>query len=348
MKRPLNRRPLVIGVVIALALTAWRLRPRAAAIEGGTLEVPWPLGLGSRVRRMRHRMTAPMQPGGADTLEDLEGQGVEADRGVVRFDWAFGSTEAEHVRTVLAMESIATDEPRPATEANELVAEKLSAAGVHLDQEAGDALGAVPRSHVMGATSPRHLARAIEQALDTRHVGVIVDATREVVEIDEHRDVGRGNVLLIDPAGRGRLLRHGTMRALVAALAAAARDDDAPTFSGDLGDEARSTIERAGPASPDLTQLPPTVDELLRELGGATSVAVTLTMRLAEHLGATRPCVTCATTIVHIAPVADALARHYGAPHRLYEVAAALATSTIETGHPEAPERCGAHGSTAA
>jgi len=348
MQRRLNLRPLAIGVTVALALAAWRLRPRAAAVEGGTLEVPWPLGLGSRVRRMRHRMTAPMQPGGADTLEDLEGQGVEADRGRVRFDWAFGSTEAEHVRTALAMESIVTDEPRPATEANELVADKLSAAGVHLDQEGGDALGAVPRSRVTGETSPRHLARAIEQALDTRHVGVIVDATRGVVEIDEHRDVGRGNVLLIDPAGRGRLLRHGTMRALVAALAAVARDDDAPTFSGDLGREAHSTIERAAPAAPDLTQLPPTVDELLRELGGATSVSVALATRLAEHLGATRPCVTCATTIVQVAPVADALAHHYGAPHRLPEVATALATSSIETGHPEAPDRCREHGSSAA
>ena len=347
MKHQLNLRALAIGVAIAVALTAWRLRPRHTTIGGRALEVPWPLGLSSRVRRLRHRMTAPLQPGGADTLEDLEGQGVEADRGRVRFDWVFGSTEAEHVRTALAMESIATADPQPATGANELVAEKLSAAGVHPDQEAGDPLGAVPRSYVTGEASPRHLARAIEQALDTSHVGVIVDATREVVEIDEHRDVGRGNVLLIDPAGRGRLLRHGTMRALVAALAASARDDDAPS-SGDLAEEARSTIERAAPTSPDLTQLPPTVDELLRELGGETSVSVALTVRLAEHLGATRPCVTCATTIVRLEPVADALARHYGAPHRLYEVAAALATSSIETGHPEAPDRCREHGSSAA
>jgi len=346
MKRGLNLRPLTIGV--AIALTAWRLRRPARGIEGGTLEVPWPLGLGSRARRWRHRLTAPLQPGGVDTLEDLEGQGVEADRGRVRFDWAFGSTEAEHVRTALAMEAVTTDEPRPAIEANELVAEKLSAAGMHLDQETSDTLGSVPRSRVTGEASPRHLARAIELTLDTRHVGVIVDATREVIEIDEHRDVGRGNVLLIDPAGRGRLLRHGTMRALVAALAAAARDDDAPTFSDDRGQEARSTIEHAAPAAPDLTQLPPTVDELLRELTGETSVSVEFTIRLAEHLGATRPCVTCATTIVQVAPVADALARHYGAPHRLPEVATALATSSIETGHPEAPDRCREHGSSAA
>lgn len=220
----------MIGKVLGMtalgvsAYTAYRMMQPSAAMDGGnggTLEVPYPLGMGSSMTRWRRRIAAMVGGSEYDTLEDYEGGDEVADTGNTSFQWAFGSTEAGAVTTALAMERIVTEPPTAATEDHGLMmADKLESAGIHLDEEARDNFDPIPRSHVAGSTSPRRLARAIERALSTENVGVIVDTSKNIVEIDEHHDVGRGNVLLIDGDGTSKLLRHGSMRSLVAALSA--------------------------------------------------------------------------------------------------------------------------------
>lgn len=344
-----TRRVIGIAAVVAGGVALWRMMPRSTRPEGGTLEVPWPLGMGSRVKRARHRLVSIIGGEGADTLEDLEGEGVDADRGTVAFDWAFDSSDAEFVTTALGMEGIPVGLSTSTPPDRDLVlVDKLESAGIHLDQESGDEFTPIPRSHIAASSSPRRLARAIERALDTRHGGIIVDTSREIVEVDEHHEVGRGNVLLIDAAGQSRLLRHGSMRTLVAALAASAVGRNTPMYTGGMGDEAQASPAPRAPAetgaTPDLTQLPPTADGYLREISGERSVSAELTGRLAAHLGAQRHCLRCNAPIIEVTRVAEALARHYGAPHRRDEIAAAIATSDMETGHPQAPDYCHQHG----
>jgi hypothetical protein len=222
----------MIGKVLGMtalgvgAYTAYRMMQPSTATDGGTLEVPYPLGMGTATSRWRQRLAAMIGGSEYDTLMDYEGADEVADTGNTSFHWAFGSTEASAVTTALAMERIVTEPPTPAPEDQELLmADKLESAGIHLDEESRDAFHPIPRSHVAGHASPRRLARAIERTLSTENVGVIVDTSKNVVEIDEHHDVGRGNVLLIDGDGTSKLLRHGSMRSLVAALASASSDD---------------------------------------------------------------------------------------------------------------------------
>jgi hypothetical protein len=219
----------MIGKVLSMtvlgagAYAAYRMTQQPAAMHsGGSAEVPYPLGMGSAMSRWRRRLTAMVSGAEYTSLEDFEGADEVADTGTTPFQWAFGSTEAGAVTTALAMERIVTEPPTPSPDEQELLmADKLESAGIHLDEESRNGFQPVPRSHVRGHASPRRLARAIERALTTENVGVIVDTSRTVVEIDEHRDVGRGNVLLIDGGGNSKMLRHGTMRSLVEALASA-------------------------------------------------------------------------------------------------------------------------------
>ncbi|RLT27918.1 MAG: hypothetical protein DWI48_02185 [Chloroflexi bacterium] len=224
----------MIGKVLGMtalgvgAYTAYRMMQPSVAMDGGnggTLEVPYPLGMGSSMTRWRRRIAAMVAGNEYNTLEDLEAGDEVADTGSTSFQWAFGSTEASAVTTALAMERIVTEPPTPSPQDELLMTDKLESAGIHRDEESRDAFHPVPRSHVSGHASPRRLARAIERALGTENVGVIVDTSKTIVEIDEHHDVGRGNVLLIDGEGTSKLLRHGSMRSLVAALSSASSDD---------------------------------------------------------------------------------------------------------------------------
>jgi len=221
----------VLGMTVlgAGAYSAYSMIQRpGAAMDGGTLEVPYPLGMGSTMTRWRRRLAAMVSGADHTTLEDFEGADEAADTGNTPFQWAFGSTEASAVTTALAMERIVTEPPTPSPDEQELLmADKLESAGIHLDEESRNGFQPVPRSHVRGHASPRRLARAIERALTTENVGVIVDTSRTIVEIDEHRDVGRGNVLLIDGGGNSKMLRHGSMRSLVEALTSASEDSTA-------------------------------------------------------------------------------------------------------------------------
>jgi hypothetical protein len=216
MPRPL--RILTVASMLAIVPSvAWAMRrrwTRPSAMPDDTR----PLGYGDASRRMMYRAGRILR-GDFGRVDEAEGN----DGGPVPFDWAFGTTDAGVIGTALASEGISVDTTGTAPEERDLVvADKLMSAGIHLDQEPSPAFAAVPRSRYVGEAKPTHLMRAVERALDTTHSGVIVDTTRgSTVEIDQHRDVGKGNVVLIDPSG-SRVLRHGTTRLLLQALREAA------------------------------------------------------------------------------------------------------------------------------
>jgi hypothetical protein len=200
----------VIAGIPAAGWAIWRRFNRSSAMPDETR----PLGYGSATRRMIYRASRAIR---GDLFLDELGDGDS--RQAVPFDWTFGTTEAGVVGTALASEGIPVNSSGTAPEGRDLlVTDKLSAAGIHLDQEPSSSFSSVPRSRYMGDARPAHLMRAVERALDTTHSGVIVDTTRgSTVEIDEHPNVGKGNAVLIDSTG-SRVLRHGTTRLLLQAL----------------------------------------------------------------------------------------------------------------------------------
>jgi hypothetical protein len=199
----------VIAGIPAAGWALWRRYTRTSAMPDDT----YPLGYGSTMRRILYRASRAMR--GDFALDEVSADGRQA----IPFDWTFGATEAGIVGTALASEGIPVQSNGVAPEGRDLlVTDKLSAAGIHLDQEPESSFSPVPRSRYVGEARPTQLMRAVERALDTTHSGVIVDTTRgSTVEIDEHPNVGKGNVVLIDPTG-SRVLRHGTTRLLLHAL----------------------------------------------------------------------------------------------------------------------------------
>jgi hypothetical protein len=202
----------IAGVLALIPSTAWVLRrwwERPSAMP----DEAQPLGYGSAARRFVYRVGRAVR---GDFAPD---DGLDGDGEPIAFDWAFGATDAGVVGTALATEGIPVDSAGLAPDDRDMiVTDKLTSAGIHLDQEPPAGFGPVPRSRYVGKASPGRLMRAVERALDTRHSGVIVDTSRgATVEIDEHPNVGKGNVVLIDATG-SRMLRHGSTRLLLQAL----------------------------------------------------------------------------------------------------------------------------------
>jgi hypothetical protein len=203
----------ILGVIAGIPAAGWALVRRFNRTSAMP-DDPRPLGYGSDFRRMVHRAGRVLR---GDFQDDPLGDGRT--RAAIPFDWSFGSTDAGIVGTALATEGIPVDVSGVVPEGRDLLlTDKLTAAGIHLDQEPNPAMSAVPRSRFTGNAQPEPLMRAVERALDTVHSGIIVDTTRgATVEIDEHQNVGKGNVVLIDATG-SRVLRHGTTRLLLQAL----------------------------------------------------------------------------------------------------------------------------------
>jgi hypothetical protein len=203
----------IAGVLAGIPAAGWALWRRLNRTSAGPDDTR-PLGYGSAMRRAMYRASRALR--GDLFLEEL---GDGSTRQSVPFDWTFGTTEAGVVGTALASEGIPVSTSGTAPEGRDLLlTDKLSAAGIHLDQEPSADFSSVPRSRYIGEAQPAHLMRAVERTLDTTHSGVIVDTTRgSTIEIDEHPNVGKGNVVLIDTTG-SRVLRHGTTRLLLQAL----------------------------------------------------------------------------------------------------------------------------------
>ena len=203
------------GIIVLPAVAAtlwWRNRPGV-----GGPDAVHPLGMGPWQNRATYRIGRFLR--GDWTDEDDPGP----DTGTVEFEWAFGSTEAGVVGTALAAEGIDIKEYGSVSEERGLIlTDKIESAGIHLDQQPRDDFAAVPMARYRGTAAPRKLTNAIARALYTAHSGIIVDTLRgPVIEIDEHYQAGKGNVVLIGRDG-ARVLRHGTTRMLLGALREAA------------------------------------------------------------------------------------------------------------------------------
>jgi hypothetical protein len=203
-------RPVVVTVPVLVAgAVSWNLLPAQAR---------------AKALRTARRAAAAMAGRVAFWLwRETDASSTELDLDVVGFDWRTYSSEAPEFLSELEMGGIWAHEAAPLSDAHEdVVTEKLQAAGIHLDQEgAPGAPPLAPANRYVGSTSPQRLVDALSAALSKGRSGLIVDTNGTVVEIDQHPRVGAGLLILVDEDG-ARLLRSGTNRSLLQAVRVAA------------------------------------------------------------------------------------------------------------------------------
>jgi hypothetical protein len=229
--RPQSKAPLVIGTLLltsAIGILLWRRRASVGArsIRAGDGISAGRAGAGITV--------SPAWITAKDLIASVvarlgfvANEAADLDVGLVEFEWSSRSGETDVVSRELTAAGVNVSESRSSAlgdMSDDRVLEDLRAAGIHLDQEGElhrpDAASAIT---FVGATSPRRLVNALGGALNTGLVGLVVNATRTPVEIDEHQSVAQGSFILVDANGTQRL-RAGTTRALLEALQSLSRD----------------------------------------------------------------------------------------------------------------------------
>ena len=244
------RRPLMLAMVGFAGLFGWRLfRRMRAEHPGATLEelseataAAFPQaeesGPKSAARRaLRHAGPALAESASIAVRGTLStaAMGIElaqtaldglADRrsggGAVTFEWTVRASDPEVVHEVLRRSRVTVQEQHGDGHAdNPSIEQALEALGIQLDQ--GSSGGHVPPVGTTfgGTVSTRRLVRALEAARQHAQLGLIVDTAYSVVQIDEHPEVARGAVALIDN-DRARLIGARAERPLREALEAVA------------------------------------------------------------------------------------------------------------------------------
>lgn len=140
----------------------------------------------------------------------------------VTFEWAVRASDPEVVHEVLRRSRVTVQEQHGnGHAADPSIEQALEALGIQLDQ--GSSGGQVPPVGTTfgGTVSTRRLVRALEEARRHAQLGLIVDTAYSVVQIDEHPEVARGAVALID-TDRARLIGARAERPLREALDAVA------------------------------------------------------------------------------------------------------------------------------
>jgi hypothetical protein len=216
----------------------------------------------------------------------------------------------------------------------QVVRGKMAAVGMQFDQEPPPSPDGIAFVRASGAAGVDELCGAMEQFLQHTTEGLIVDTTARVVEIDEHTDLGAGEIVLLEPGGAHQL-RSGSRRPLTDALRAAA-DRLLP-----LGFRPRPDL---GALRHELADVPSAIDDLLLELLLPSIPGGRLSYERAERLGALRRCDQCMTPIVDLAALSELVAEFYGTPERQQDVADALVRSGLEVGDPLSPSFCSIHG----
>jgi hypothetical protein len=140
----------------------------------------------------------------------------------VKFDWAARLVPVDAVCDALTAEGITVLEGHP-TESQlqrSLVASKVAAAGVALDQDGCRATARPIAAQFTGTAPPDLLVRAIRRLVHGAHVGLVIDTCFPFVQIDDHAGIGRGVFALIEPR-RVRLFNIAAEKALTAAISSA-------------------------------------------------------------------------------------------------------------------------------
>lgn len=254
----------------------------------------------------------------------------------VRFEWLVQTSDLPAFHGALNSQQIAFISREAANSAGRasMLRRKLTAVGMHFDQEPATSYEELPLIGISGAATADRLAVAIDRALESTASGLIVDTTSTMVEIDQQWDLGRAEIVLIEPH-RSYQLRAGTRRVLLQALQEAAQRPQLLGFR----------------PIPDLAQLRheladlPSLDHLIAALQQANYDAYFSHERV-TRLGTVRRCDQCGSPIVDVAALSDLLARFYGTPGRRQEIADALAQSGLEVGDAPSPRFCRIHGQT--
>ena len=223
------RRLVMFIPLMAIAAFGWRLLP--AEMQGNLL-------------RSSRRIAAGMAARVAFYLwRDTDvAPSTDLDEGSTGFDWRSQPGESAEFLAELESVGVWAHEAGPMPDGHDaVVAEKLQAAGIHLDQEGAPGIPrSTPAARFVGSSSPHRLMNAVAAVLSKGLTGLVVDTNGTVVEIDQHPSVGAGRIVLIDEAG-AHLLRSGSNRTLLQALQLASdrlRDSAGPV------DEAREYIVR--------------------------------------------------------------------------------------------------------
>ena len=137
----------------------------------------------------------------------------------VKFDWAARLAHVDAVCDALTAEGITVLEGHPPETPlrRSVVAPKVAAAGVALDQEGCQATARAITAQFTGAALPEALVSAIRHLVDGGHVGLVIDTCFPFVQIDDHADIGRGVFALIEPR-RVRLFNTTAEKALTDAI----------------------------------------------------------------------------------------------------------------------------------
>lgn len=142
--------------------------------------------------------------------------------GTVTFEWAVRASDPEVVHEVLRRSRVTVQEQRgDGHAADPAIEEALEALGIQLDQGSSGRHVPPVGTTFGGTVSTRRLVRALEAARQHAPLGLIVDTAYSVVQIDEHPEVARGAVALID-TDRARLIGARAERPLREALEAVA------------------------------------------------------------------------------------------------------------------------------
>lgn len=244
------RRPLMLAIIAFAGLFGWRLFRRmraeyseatldeqseatAAAFPQAQESGPTPAAR----RALRHTGPALAESASMAARGTLSAavMGIDlaqaaldglADRrsgsGAVTFEWAVRASDPEVVHEVLRRSRVTVREQHGDGHADDPSIElALEALGIPLDQGSGGAHVPPVETTFGGTVSTRRLVRALEAARQHAQLGLIVDTAYSVVQIDEHPEVARGAVALID-TDRARLIGARAERPLREALEAVA------------------------------------------------------------------------------------------------------------------------------
>ena len=145
----------------------------------------------------------------------------------VRFCWTLRREDAARIRQSLDDAHPRRLEARaapPAPGADLDLEDLLRSVGLHLDEEPAGDTGM--QTMLEGVTAASALTGALDDLAHSAPTGFVLDTRFDSVQIEEHRSIGRGTIVLVDGEG-ARLLGSREGRAAERALRAAAAAHEA-------------------------------------------------------------------------------------------------------------------------